>query len=329
MANFTVNFNANTTGDHYICYRTQGAPAATPFNCTTENVTSTSGLISVTIEIPDNIYCAGVVFEGYIIAACEPQTDTTGNGFPDVAVLFTATFPQVTDPCPLYEIECTSVELDRNPTISNGGTGYVVGDALVFTTTNPADTIVLAVGQVTAVDPVTGAITTATISSTGQYSALPTVTVNSVAGANAVIAASLDPCPMLNLGAIGCNPPAIGPVTPFAILMHTETIEICADTTEIAGLADNFTATDISATGGGTCNCQVCKECTLVNNTGKGLNYSYQTCWDTDPQSAAIVVYTGQLGPGQTVTLSCVIESTVTDLYQSDGTLTKTFNPCP
>jgi hypothetical protein len=327
MASFTVNFNANTTGDHYICYRTQGAAPATPFICTTENITST-GANSVVIDIPDNIYCDSFIFEGYIIAACEPQTDTTGNGFPDAAITFVANFPQVTDPCPLYEIECSTVAVNRNIVITNGGVNYTIGDSLVFTTTNPADTIVSAVATVSAVDGVTGAITAVTFTNFGQYQAVPNITVTTSTGSAAVLGATLDPCDALLLSSISCNNPAVGPFPPNATLSLGENLYLCADATAIAGLDSQYTTTDVSGTRGGSCNCQVCENCVLTNTSGKALNYSFQTCWDLTPQSGAIIVYTGQIANGQTIDLGCVIRPTVTDLFPIDGITTKTFTPC-
>lgn len=327
MASFTVNFNANTTGDHYICYRTQGAPPATAFICTTENVT-TAGANSVVIEIPDNIYCDAFVFEGYIIAACEPQTDTTGNGFPDAAITFVATFPQQTDPCPLYSIECTTVAVNRTVLINNGGVNYTVGDSLVFTTTIPGDTIVSAVATVSNVDAVTGAITAVAFTNFGEYQAVPTVTVTSATGSLANLAVSLDPCDPLLLSTISCNNPAQGPFPPTASLNLNDELYLCADVAAIASLDSQYTATDVSATRGGTCNCQVCENCVLTNSSGKPLNYSFQTCWDLTPQSNAIIVYTGQIAIGGTVDLGCVIRPTVTDLQPTIGLTTKTFTPC-
>tara|TARA_R110002153_G_scaffold116125_3_gene259750 strand:+ start:9090 stop:10070 length:981 start_codon:yes stop_codon:yes gene_type:complete len=326
MASFTVNFSANTTGDHYICYRTQGAAPATPFICTTENVTS-AGTNSVVIEIPDNIYCDVFIFEGYIIAACEPQTDTTGNGFPDAAVTFSATFPQLTDPCPLYEVECSVVSINRLVFITNPGSGYTIGDPVVFTTANPADTIIAATGVVGNVDG-SGGILEVTVTNFGEYTAIPTATAGG-SGTGAILGATLDPCDNLLLSTISCNNPAQGSVIPFASLSLGETLYICADTVGIAALDSQYTATDVSVARGGTCNCQTCEQCEVSNTSGKPLNYSYQTCWDESPQSGAIIVYGAQIADGATVNIGCVIKPTVTNLTPTTGSLTLTFTPCP
>ncbi len=326
MASFTVNFSANTTGDHYICYRTQGAAPATPFICTTENVTAT-GANSVVIEIPDNIYCDVFTFEGYIIAACEPQTDTTGNGFPDDAVTFSVSFPQVPDPCPLYEITCAIVAINRIVSVSNPGSGYTIGDPITFTTANPADTIIAATAQVGNVDGL-GGITSVTVLTFGEYTAVPTATAGG-SGAGAVLITSLDPCDNLLLSTISCNNPAQGPVIPFAQLGLGDRLAICADVSNIATLDPQYTAVDISVEEGGTCNCQTCEQCEVSNTSGKALNYSYQSCWDESPQSGAIIVYAAQIADGATVNIGCVIRETVTNLTPSAGPLTFTFTPCP
>lgn len=326
MASFTVTFQANTTGNHLVCYRTQGAAPATPFNCTTQNI-SAIGAASITVEIPDNIYCDTFIFEGYIIAECEPQTDTTGNGFPDAAVTFSVTFPQVPDPCPLYEIECVSVGINRTMSIVNPGSGYTVGDPITFTTANPADTIVAATAEISSVDG-SGQILAVNVTGFGEYTALPTATVGG-SGTLGEVAATLDPCTPLLLSTISCNNPAQGPIVPFATLELGDTLSLCADAALIPSLASEFSATDISTTGGGTCNCQVCEQCEITNSSGKALNYSYQTCWDESPQSNAIIVYTAQIADGATVNIGCVIRPTVTNLQPDQGSLTFTFTPCP
>lgn len=77
-------------------------------------------------------------------------------------------------------------------TITAAGTGYLVGDALTFTGGNTLPGAIPASGKVTQVSN-TGGITGVTLSSDGEYTTTtaPTVGVQTVAGNNAVITASI------------------------------------------------------------------------------------------------------------------------------------------
>ena len=65
MADFTINFQANTSGDHYVGYRTYDSAPST-YTIITVNVV-TPGPQAVDINIPGSLYCAdlGIRYTGY------------------------------------------------------------------------------------------------------------------------------------------------------------------------------------------------------------------------------------------------------------------------
>lgn len=99
-ATLTVNFIANYTGQHRVCWRIQGMPG--PFICT--NIVDCVGggnVCSAVINImvdPDS--CDTVIYEGYIQATCNPEGSGTGQ-IPWVE-------SYVPNPsCAKYAVQCT------------------------------------------------------------------------------------------------------------------------------------------------------------------------------------------------------------------------------
>lgn len=78
-ATLTVNFIANYSGQHRVCWRIQGMPG--PFICT--NIVDCVGggnVCSAVINIMvDPESCATVIYEGYIQATCNPEGSGTGQ----------------------------------------------------------------------------------------------------------------------------------------------------------------------------------------------------------------------------------------------------------
>lgn len=150
MAGFTLEFIANTTGDHYVCYRDTNT--ADPYTCITVNVT-TLGPETVEINIPNNIYCDNTEYEGYIVAACQDQTDANTDGVPDTALTFNfPTIPQEVDPCTLVEFTCNSVDVAAvSMNSTQVGSGYVglPGDPMPVTFSAPPAPGVTATGTAT------------------------------------------------------------------------------------------------------------------------------------------------------------------------------------
>ena len=327
MATFTVTFTVNAPDVYTLGWREQGSSAAHTIETQTIN---TSGVGSFTITIPgtDNVYCDDHDYEGYIIAACQDQTVDPTTGVPLAAMTFTASFVQQTDPCPMYEIECTQVPIAVIG-ITAVGTGYVVGDALTFTTTPVSDTIVSAVATVASVNG-SGGITSLNITNFGTYKSAPVIGITSAAGASATFSLGMGPCPSMFTTTFACGGSPSTPATyEWTNSELGDKITLCTDTARLPSLPAAFTATDLSPTAG-TCNCQTCKNASVVNNSGKGLIVQWQTCNDGSEPEGAIVLLTQTIASSATpVDLGCVMENTVVNLNPDvGGPIVVTYTPC-
>lgn len=123
MASFDINFQANTTGDHYVGWRTYDMLPNT-YNVETINVTI-PGAQTVTIEVDGSLYCANsdIQYTGYVIAACMNQNDGNADGIPDLALTWTIDMVQQIDPCIKTRITCDNVPLNTI-NITNKGDSY-------------------------------------------------------------------------------------------------------------------------------------------------------------------------------------------------------------
>ncbi len=322
MATFTVNFTAQTP-DTYTCgWREQGSGA--PFTIETQ-VVSAIGAASFVITIPaaDNVYCDGYVYEGYIIADCQDQTLDPVTGIPVNAIQFTATFVQQADPCPLYEITCDNVPI-VSVTISGTQSGYVTGESLTFTTANPADTLVAAVGTI---NVTAGAITSVTITNFGSYRTIPTVGVTTTSGTGAVLTAQMDFCPDLVTSAFVCGSAMTSPLPRLETLELGDGFELCADPASFASLPAQYNANDISAVNG-SCNCIPCSRATVVNTGAKAIPIQWHAC-PTDPTNPLVLLTQLIQFDGIPVDIGCVVPETVTNLTPFAPGLTITYGgPC-
>ena len=308
MATFTVNFTAQTP-DTYTCgWREQGSGAA--FTIETQVVSAIGGAsFIITIPAADNVYCDGYVYEGYIIADCQDQTVDPITGIPVNAVQFTATFVQQADHCPLYEFECDNVPIAAL-SVTVGGAGYVTGEALTFTTANPADTLVSAVGTIVAV---AGAVISVNITNFGSYRAIPTIGVTSPGGdGNAAFSVDMQYCPNLVISAFVCGSTQTSPIPRIENLELGSTFELCTDVATLGGLPAQFTANDISAVNG-SCNCIPCSRCTVTNTGAKTIAIAWHAC-HTDPANALVLLTQNILPDGIAVDIGCVTPETVTQL---------------
>lgn len=125
MAKFTINFQANTTGNHYIGYRTYNDPVNTYTVETINVIGPVPSSESLEIEVPGNLYCADddILYEGYIIAACQNQRDSNNDGIPDLAITWSTLLVQQTDPCKEVTIKCDNTPLDYIEILTPGA-GY-------------------------------------------------------------------------------------------------------------------------------------------------------------------------------------------------------------
>lgn len=302
MANFVVNFQANTTGDHYVGYRTYNDPVNT-YTVETLNVVST-GPQSVQIDIPGNLYCGDITYEGYIIAACEVQDDNNSDGIPDNATTFTVDLLKQTDPCISAEITCDNSPI-ASVTVTNGGTGgYTVGDSITVTEANPGDELVAAVLEVGA--ETGGVIDSINIVNAGSYKAAPVLTA-ATGNADAVLDAVMQDCATLDIRDYQCNGDNTDPDDPIYVLKLGELMALCVDTTTLAGLSSRFTSTTDTQ-----CRCRECKRYEIVNSAGVDQIASIQTCWDGSHATGSnVVTVTYTILAGQTLDVGCCMIDTV------------------
>jgi len=334
MASFTVDFQANTTGDHNICYREVGS--GDPYTCETVNVTAT-GPNSLTIQLSLNLYCQDIELEGYIIAACQDQTDADLDGVPDLAITFIVPIlTQVADPCPLWSITCNSVGISAIG-VGGGSAGYTTGTYTVPTTGG----IAITPGSVEITVSAGGVIQLfTTILDPGEYTAAPTgLDLSSVPNGGAPTPPSgytvdMLPCTTLDLTTLACNSCLPGEAQPTNIQLELgDSVELCADETAIAGLASEFVTREEAQPSGGGCHCIDCNGLYVRNELDKTVAVYYQTCWED-----GAICYDGEQvvsivsEPDTWQYIACVIPDTVVlDLLGSaDPTnLVETaFGPC-
>ena len=331
MASFRINFQAQTTGDHYIGYRTYNDPPNT-YTVLTVNITgAVPQLAHVDIPVPGNLYCAydDIVYTGYLIAACQPQTDGNSDGIPDLAIQWTVTMAEQTDPCIRTQILCEAVGI-ASITISNLPLNTKAPDDnydLVITTADPADTVLDATVQVGVVD---GAITgDPTVISPGLYKTsnlivqLP-LALNPVAP-DPLFVVTMEDCPPIDLIDYICTAHTELSGDTIYDLALGEDLNLCADTTTLSGLPVGYLATP-----GDNCHCVSCENVHLkISGTGF-ITVSYQRCWDDD--TSPIQLITRQVNAPGSLDLGCIVEDTLyideTNLTGGGSVLHPHF-PCP
>lgn len=328
MASFRINFQAQTTGDHYIGYRTYNDPPNT-YTVLTVNITgAVPQLAHVDIPVPGNLYCAydGIAYTGYIIAACEDQTDADMDGIPDVAIQWTVNLLQQTDPCVKTTILCEAVGID-NITYTPGVEGCTPDGTYQFdiTETNPGDEIIPAIIEI---DVISGAFAGITMHNPGLYKAAPIITLPPLISdctPSPVFTAIMDDCPQIDLTDYICaGHTELSGDTLYELPLGTD-LELCADTTTLSGLPVGYLATP-----GDNCHCVSCENVHLeISGTGF-ITVSYQRCWDDD--TSPIQLITRQVNAPGSLDLGCIVEDTLyideTNLTGGGSVLQSHF-PCP
>lgn len=331
MASFRINFQAQTTGDHYIGYRTYNDPPNT-YTVLTVNITgAVPQLAHVDIPVPGNLYCAydGIAYTGYIIAACEDQTDADMDGIPDVAIQWTVNLLQQTDPCVHTNIRCDQSSIsDITWTGGTSGCTPAGSYALIITETNPGDEIIPASATVT-VDG-GGVITEIIILDSGNYKAAPTVTLPpAISGCSpaVVLTAVMANCVDIDLLDFICAAHTELSGDTIYGLSLGEDLDICADISTLGGLPPAYLATP-----GDNCHC---KDCVRARITTGGLpasyiTISYQRCWDDATNSVTLITRT-IAGGTLSVDLGCIIDGTLhidDSTLSTPGAYTVLYSPC-
>lgn len=323
MATLTINFQANTTGDHYVGYREIHMDPPNTYTVLTVNVT-TPGATSVDIDIPGSLYCGELHYAGYIIAACQSQTDANADGIPDAAITWSNTLLQQTDPCTETEITCDNTPID-GISIDVPGTGYSIGNVITVVEATVGDEVVPATITVATVGGA-GEITTVSIDVAGSYKAAPNLDATGVGNGDAVLSiAAMAECPEVDLTTIDCA----GVQTYTGKTGWTgqlgEVLTICTDQSTLGTLGSQFTAALA-----GNCKCRGCESVTLDASaaTSGGVIVTYNRCWDT---GAGEVLVVRQVNSGETLTdIDCIIPETLTLSKNSlDTPLVVTYGNCP
>ncbi len=212
-ATLTIEFVANYTGPHRVCYRTGGSG---PYTCTTVVCAGGGAACSADISISvDNETCDDVNYNGYAQPQCEDINST--NGRIPFSIDFT---PNPT--CKRYVVTCTSVGI-ASFVITNGGSSYTPAS-------NPA--VIISGGggtgaTATATADGAGVITSLVVTAAGTgYTSTPAVTIAAPGGGGvtATATAVLDEC--TELTSPGCSGSSI--VIP-AIIPLNESVSICGN----------------------------------------------------------------------------------------------------
>jgi hypothetical protein len=179
-ATITVDFTANYSGDHRVCWRVMGS--GDPYDCSTivncaGGATACQAIFTADVNTTS---CDGeVFFEGYIQAICEDILSTQGR------LPFTTSFvPNPT--CLRHEVLCLFGEVEAVQ-ILDPGINYDIGDTVVITR-DGADTQV-ADATLTISGVGDGVINTITglLSGGLGYIATEVLTINGAAGAGGTI----------------------------------------------------------------------------------------------------------------------------------------------
>ena len=303
-----VTFTAQGTGLQTITvgWRVQGSGAA----YSTQQVAVSPGIqVTENITVPCPGQCDGIVYEGYISNDCDPQNQ----------IAWTA---MVTDPdyadCYEYEWTCDNVGIGQIN--STGGSGYQVGDTVVFSGGGGSGAQAFVSGLVQG----TTQPQTITITNPGMgYTSVPAVSILSTNGAGASLTAFLGNCPDLtHLHCVGDIPPVI------MTLELGESYVECGTTGQYAQKVQ--TITDAGDIGhfvhegtGVNCSCADCDRVTVTNtNPSKGITLFYQTCEDDSVPSLGGELLNVAIGAGATWTSDCkVICSTVTTQTTDEFTI--------
>lgn len=332
MASFRINFQAQTTGAHYIGYRKYDDPAG--YTVVTVNVTGTVPQAAYAeIPVPGNLYCAyaGIRYNGYIIAACEllPGEDPA-TAIPAAATTWSVKLAQQTDPCIDTTILCEATPI-ATVTLPFGIISCTPDGTytLDVTEVTPGDEVAAANITITVVagQPVPGSIN---IIDPGRYKAVPVVSLPvGVTGCSPapVFTVTLEDCPTIDLLDYICATHTELSGNTEVTLAVGESISLCTDVTTLPGLPPGYTSEEF-----GGCHCKSCAN-VVVTTSGGATGYvdvSYHTCWDnSNPMATGLTLITRRVTAGTTVDLGCVMPDDITlDESNLVGTTILSQTPC-
>lgn len=326
----TVNFNANTVGDHYLGYNYIGDVNIQPvvnfntryvYDVITVNVTSI-GPQTVDIPIYGSLYCANITYFGYVIASCQNQTDSTGNNIPDEAITWSQNLPKQSDPIALTEITCVAVPI-LTAVISAPPIGCSDGDyPIVVTPANVGDDLITAVGTLTVGS--SGSSFFINFTNKGLYKQTPVITIPTLAcDPSVAVTVTMFQSSITLSDYIPTNGTISEPVVNSTYLLSVgDTVQMFTDQT--ITLPDGFESTVIS-----NGHCAGCENLTVdasAATTGSG-KVTFNLPWSNI--NSPLQLKTVPIQAGQITNMGCVIIGTPTyDFGNLDVTPTTATGAC-
>jgi hypothetical protein len=304
-ATITVDFQANYTGNHRVCWRVQGS--GDPYDCNTSVSCVGGGAVCQAVfTVPLNsTSCDGdVIIEGYVQAECEDVLSTNGR-VPFVTNPFTPT-----PTCIRHEITCDHVGI-LSVSISSSGSNYAVGDVInIIRNSSDTETMDASI-TVSSVDG-SGGITGVNISNPGSYQIQPTYSITSASGSGAVLSIIMDTCPSVSNLGTDCSTNTIS-LTNGLILGETFATCVVGSINLPEGYTDNTIGCCIPSD---TVN-DVCYNYDLNNTTGSDVTIHYTACNGID---SSILVQAG------TTVIICAVTGGVINPNITGFTITQTTN---
>lgn len=300
MASLTINFQATTTGNHFVGYREIHTDPAGVFTVITV-ACPTLGNYNAQIDVDGSLYCEELEYEGYIIAECQDQTEGPNAGVPAAAIVWSQVLDQQPDPCTLTTLTCISVAV-QSVVVNIQGAGYAVNDVIPFVEATVGDEIAPGFITVASVGAL-GEITAITLTDPGLWLAPPNLDATGSGNGQAQIATDrMAACPdieMINVACTGIDSNNKTGVT----LNQGESIIGCYGT-DLEALEQEV-GPQIDILQDGNCKCKGCESITLdatAATTGVAV-VQYNRCWD---RGAGEVLVIADLAFGETIT-DCII----------------------
>lgn len=304
-ATVTVDFTANYTGDHRVCWRIQSVGGAYDCNTIVNCVGGGTACQAIFTVDVNTTSCDGTVtIEGYIQATCEDITSTGGRLAFSVDYIPTQT-------CFSYNIDCDWEGVESVTTLSNGDGLYLTGDTVVFTRDGADTRVVDAVANCT----VAGGVITINVTTPGEYEIPPVVTLVSGTGSGASFQANLFDCATIASLTNDCS----GGNIRVENLSVGDTHVFCTDL-GLPAVPANYSVALLGCCIGEDTDTDICFEHTIDNNTVSNQSILHSDC---DGNHMFTVV------PGSGSVNICAIPGGIIDPDEGvTFTITNTGTPC-